>query len=98
MGLQQIYKRIFYRWWAVNRATFSEPHANWQPSLDFTFWGESGHEVLSIYDRAGPFDSRQQAEQACARMNLAAVEGRSPSAEPPAALGGPQVAPAATVG
>jgi hypothetical protein len=98
MGLKQVYKRIFYRWWAVNRATFSEPQANWQPSLDFTLWGESGQEILSIYDRAGPFQTRQQAEEVCARMNLAALEGRTSPVEPPAASGGVPIAPPATVG
>lgn len=83
MALKKIYQRMFYRWWAVNRATYTEPQADWQPSFDFTLWGEAGQEILSIYDRAGPFETRRQAEEVCARMNLAALEGRSVSVEPP---------------
>ena len=82
----------FYRWWAVNRATIAEPYANWQASYDFTLWGESGHEILDIWHREGPFKTRAEADEVCMRMNSAALEGtraRLPAgAESPGACSG----------
>jgi hypothetical protein len=73
--LTTLFRAWFYRWWAVNRATFAEPYANWQSSLDFTLWGEAGQELLDIHDRAGPFRTREEADAVCIRMNSAALEG-----------------------
>lgn len=73
--LSTLFRAWFYRWWAVNRATFAEPYTNWQSSLDFTLWGEAGQELLDIRDRAGPFRTREEADAVCIRMNSAALEG-----------------------
>jgi hypothetical protein len=99
--LTTLFRAWFYRWWAVNRATFAEPYANWQSSHDFTLWGEAGQEMLDIHDRAGPFKTREEADAVCLRMNTAALEGfgvhachaSTPDPSNPRLVGTAQVAP-----
>ena len=82
---ERLWRSWFYRWWAVNRATIADPYTRWEASFDFTLFGEAGQELVNINDRAGPFHSREQADEVAARMNSAALAGgtQKPAAESP---------------